>query len=260
MTDAAPAARPYAGETPEARQARRRRRFIDSGKTLFGTVGYRKTTMRGLCAHAGLTDRYFYESFASLEDLLAAVYEERVEELEAAVLAVVRSADPAAPVDTLITQGLDAFFRQAEDEETARVIWLEVLGVSPRIDALYNGVLRRFADLLLRLVRMALPHWQLPAETGPVLAMGLIGAVSETTKDWLMTGYTQPREQLVAGVAMLFQAVVYLNTPPADRLEPHGSGPYSGKKSGVTDGQVPLRTWDFSDPDGSAAVPGRGRS
>ncbi|RZU38700.1 TetR family transcriptional regulator [Fluviicoccus keumensis] len=210
MTDAAPAPRPYAGETPEARRARRRRCFIDSGKILFGTVGYRKTTMRGLCAHAGLTDRYFYESFASLEDLLAAVYEERAAELEAAVLAAVRATGPDAPLDTLIRHGLDAFFRQAEDAETARVIWLEVLGVSPRIDTLYNGVLRRFADLMLLLIRLTLPEWDVSGNTARVLAMGLIGAVSESAKDWLMTGYTQPRAELVAGVALLFEAVARL--------------------------------------------------
>jgi len=82
MTDAAPVPRPYAGETPEVRRERRRRRFIDSGKTLFGTLGYRKTTVRGLCAHAGLTDRYFYESFASLEDLLAAAVNDAVRKVE----------------------------------------------------------------------------------------------------------------------------------------------------------------------------------
>ncbi|HEX5277071.1 MAG TPA: TetR/AcrR family transcriptional regulator [Fluviicoccus sp.] len=207
MTDAAPAPRPYAGETPEARRARRRRCFIDSGKILFGTIGYRKTTVRGLCAHAGLTDRYFYESFASLEELLAAVYEERAAELEAAVLAAVRATGHDAPLDTLIRHGLDAFFRQAEDAETARVIWLEVLGVSPRIDALYNGVLRRFADLMLLLIRLTLPDWCVSGNTARVLAMGLIGAASETAKDWLMTGYAQPRAELVAGVALLFEGV-----------------------------------------------------
>lgn len=210
MTDAAPAPRPYAGETPEARRARRRRCFIDSGKILFGTVGYRKTTVRGLCAHAGLTDRYFYESFASLEDLLAAVYEERAAELEAAVVAAVRATGPDAPLDTLIRHALDAFFRQAEDAATARVIWLEVLGVSPRIDTLYNGVLRRFADLMLLLIRLTLPDWDVSGNTARVLAMGLIGAVSESAKDWLMTGYTQPRAELVAGVALLFEAVARL--------------------------------------------------
>ena len=40
---------------------------------------------------------------------------------------------------------------------------------------------------------MALPDWRLPDEVARVLSMGLIGAVSEATKDWLMTGYTQPR-------------------------------------------------------------------
>lgn len=210
MTDAVPSPRSYAGESPEVRQARRRRRFIDSGKALFGTLGYRKTTMRNLCAHAGLTDRYFYESFASLEDLLAAVYEELAGELETAVLTAVRSADRQLPVEDLIALGLDAFFRQAENAGMARVIWLEVLGVSPRIDALYNGVLRRFADMLLMLVRMALPDWHMPDEVARVLSMGLIGAVSEATKDWLMTGYTQPRAGLVAGIGLIFEGVVGL--------------------------------------------------
>lgn len=211
MSESAPSPRSYAGESPEVRQARRRRRFLDSGKVLFGETGYRKTTMRSLCAHAGLTDRYFYESFGSLEDLLAAVYEECARALEAAVLAAVRAASPGMPVEQLIARGLDAFFRQAEDAAMARIIWLEVLGVSPRIDALYNGVLRRFADLLLMLVRAALPDWRLSPETGRVLSMGLIGAVSETTKDWLMTGYAQPREQLVAGVGLLFEGILRLH-------------------------------------------------
>ena len=90
------------------------------------------------------------------------------------------------------------------------MIWLEVLGVSPRIDALYNGVLRRFADLMLLLIRLTLPDWDVSGNTARVLAMGLIGAVSESAKDWLMTGYTQPRAELVAGVALLFEAVARL--------------------------------------------------
>src|SRR3569623_2122422 len=66
--------RPYGGLAKAERVAPRRARFIAAGIELFGTQGFRGATVRGICAAAGLTDRYFYESFASLEALLAEVY------------------------------------------------------------------------------------------------------------------------------------------------------------------------------------------
>src|ERR1700760_3307724 len=70
----AASARPYGGLAMAERVAARRARFVEAGVELFGTQGFRGATVRGVCAAAGLTDRYFYESFATLEALLAAVY------------------------------------------------------------------------------------------------------------------------------------------------------------------------------------------
>src|ERR1700760_2964539 len=70
----AASARSYGGLAREERVAARRARFIEAGVELFGTHGFRGATVRGVCAAAGLTDRYFYESFPTLEALLAAVY------------------------------------------------------------------------------------------------------------------------------------------------------------------------------------------
>lgn len=56
-----------------------------AGLELFGTVGYRATTVRMLCKQAGLIDRYFYKNFTDTEDLLAAVYTESVDRIEAEV-------------------------------------------------------------------------------------------------------------------------------------------------------------------------------
>ena len=61
--------RPYAGASREARERARRERIIAAGIELFGTVGYRAATVGAVCETAGLNKRYFYESFATLEDL-----------------------------------------------------------------------------------------------------------------------------------------------------------------------------------------------
>ena len=67
--------RRYRGVSEAARQAERRQRFIEAGLTVFGSRGYHSSTVRSICSEAGLTERYFYESFANSEDLLCVVYE-----------------------------------------------------------------------------------------------------------------------------------------------------------------------------------------
>ncbi len=80
--------------------------------------------MRALCAEAGLTDRYFYESFGSIEDLLVAVYEELMGEMQARIMAALQAAGPGQSPEALVDTGLDAFFQQVEDTAAASVIWL----------------------------------------------------------------------------------------------------------------------------------------
>ena len=199
--------RSYAGLAPEERVARRRQQFIDAGRQLFGTIGYRKTTVRLLCAEAGLTDRYFYESFPSIEALLVTVYQGLIDELERSMLvALATRAD--GDLDARVREALDAIFRAAEDPLLARIVWIEILGVSPGAEAVYNVTLRRFAELLFSLAKALVPAWPVPDAVARSACMGLIGAVSESVKDWLHGGYEQPREVLVEGMLMLFAGVV----------------------------------------------------
>lgn len=199
--------RSYAGISPEARVARRRQQFIEAGRQLFGTVGYRKTTVRLLCAEAGLTDRYFYESFDSIEALLVAVYGGLIDDLERSILMTL-AGDPDGGLEARMRCGLDALFRTAEDPLLSRIIWIEILGVSPGAEAVYNVSLRRFADLLYGLSRLLMPEPGLPEPVARTACMGLIGAVSETAKDWLHAGYQQPREVLVEGMMQLFRGLL----------------------------------------------------
>lgn len=76
--------------------------------------------MRAL-RQAGLTDRYFYESFETIEDLLVAVYEELMGEMQGRIVAALQAAGPGRDADSLIDIGLDAFFRQVENSAAARL-------------------------------------------------------------------------------------------------------------------------------------------
>jgi AcrR family transcriptional regulator len=94
VTDSAPAStRIYGGVTAERRRERRRQRLVDAGLELFGTRGVAAVGIVDICAEAGLTKRYFYESFASIDELASAVFERVTDRLvEQVVPAIVAGA------------------------------------------------------------------------------------------------------------------------------------------------------------------------
>jgi AcrR family transcriptional regulator len=78
-TPAAPSAglvRPYRGVSALDRVASRRERLLAAGLELFGTRGIAAVGVGDICTEAGLTKRYFYESFPSIEALAEAVFDE----------------------------------------------------------------------------------------------------------------------------------------------------------------------------------------
>src|ERR1700685_3533754 len=80
-----PAPRPYRGVSATDRRDQRRQRLIDAGLQLFGTRGVAAVGIVDVCAEAGLTKRYFYENFASIDKLADAVFEHVIGNLVAAV-------------------------------------------------------------------------------------------------------------------------------------------------------------------------------
>ncbi|ELB89079.1 TetR family transcriptional regulator, partial [Rhodococcus wratislaviensis IFP 2016] len=67
------APRKWRGREPADRRAARRAALIEAGLQIMGTEGTAATTMRATCRQAGLTERYFYESFDNREALLVAL-------------------------------------------------------------------------------------------------------------------------------------------------------------------------------------------
>lgn len=215
--------RTYGGESLADRQAKRRQKFMAAGHALFGTVGFRQTTVRLLCKQAELTDRYFYESFDSIEDLLVAVYQDAIGHLQQQVLDAVMAELATQHVERMIDQGLEAFFAAAECPQTARIVWLEVLGVSPRIDQAYNSALRNFSQLFSQFTLSVYPNIAMTPEEIQILAIGAIGAVSQATMAWLLSDYQASRQTMIKSIKpILMGLVLYVqqqsSNPAASRL------------------------------------------
>lgn len=200
-----PATRRYRGASAEQRQHERRAKLLDAGLKVYGDIGYHAATVRGICHEAGLTERYFYESFANSEDLLCAVYEQVIatqrERMVAAIATVVP--DHAA----MIRAGLTAFLAFVQESPaSARVQFLEVLGVSPRVDQLYRRAIETFAQLLRGLSEgNSTLARNVDMDT---LSVGLVGAMVGIGSRWMLSGFAQPLDDVVTTSHIIFSGVM----------------------------------------------------
>lgn len=201
--------RKYAGEADSVRAGRRRLRLLESGLELFGTRGYRATTVRELCSWAQISHRTFYQEFSSTEDLLVAVYESCLDRL----IGVVGAAIPLDAEDLAgaIRRCVDAFLAEIQaDPRLARVVWFEVLGVSERVEGTYLGRMEEFTRLFSGLLdALALPPRVSPAARTVILRV-LTGGISHVSMVWVKQDFEEPRAQIAGAIVELLEACMAL--------------------------------------------------
>ena len=193
-----PEGRRYAGADADLRRERRRAELIASGLELFGTEGFRAVSVKKVCDHAGLTQRYFYESFADRSALLAGVYEDCVAFARSAVLNAAGSAGGSAAgspgrggaaddVPAGARAALGAFIGAlAENPRRARVMLVEVVGVDQDLERLRLTAIHGWADLILMLARGE----ERSGRAERLASIALVGAVTQLLVDWY-TSHTQ---------------------------------------------------------------------
>ena len=172
--------RDYDGKTAAERVAERRQQLIDAGRVLFGEHGYAGTSIRAVLRQAGLRDRYFGENFADLDALLAAVYDQIVDE----EVAGCRAAIDATPGGSEGGRAMvDAMARSLEaDPGRARIKLREVISGGPRARQQRQVGFHKFAALVAELLPPAGPD---KAQEQQLLAVGIVAATNELLMAWL---------------------------------------------------------------------------
>jgi AcrR family transcriptional regulator len=207
MMSGTPPARRYGGKSLEQRREERRSRLLDAGLELFGTQGFQRTTIEQLCATARLNPRYFYEQFATREELLGAVYERHVQAVAAQVVAALERA-PAEPAGRL-RAGLEAFLEASlADERAARINYFEVVGVSAELERKRRGVLADYAELIAAQLARFPGAAQTRLGEPRLAAVALTGATDGLIIDWLAGERRNDREAIIATLLDIFGSVL----------------------------------------------------
>jgi AcrR family transcriptional regulator len=218
MAPLAQAPRRYRGLTAAERRAQRRELLLEAGLELFGTQGYTNTSVRAISAAASLNSRYFYESFADREALLRAVYEQIVQELARAAREATAGANT---IEQIARAGIGTTWAiLTGDRRKARVLAIEVVGVSDRMERLRRDYRHAFADILVaNSFSVAPPGVKLRFD--PVLnARAMTGAAMEVLVDWINGDVEAEIDEIVEQLTQLFTAAAIAGTVGAEGLPP----------------------------------------
>jgi AcrR family transcriptional regulator len=185
---------------------------MEAGLELFGTLGYANTSIRAVSVAASMNSRYFYESFSSREDLLYCVYERIVREI---VLAATEATAKADTIEGQARAGLRAGWTiLAEDRRKARIVALEVVGVSDRLERLRRRIRHELADLTARNAQ-SLAGSGMPLQLDPVLTTrSLIGGVVDVLVDWINGDVDASADEIVEHFTQMFTAVTKAAVAP----------------------------------------------
>jgi AcrR family transcriptional regulator len=142
--------RVWGGMTPTEREQRRREQFLAAGLEVFGERGWAASTVLDVCRAARLSQRYFYEQFASREALFLAVVDRAAEQIEAVVeaAAVAPGPTPQERAEGVLRALADHF---AADPRTVRVTLVESLA-TPQFRARRAALVETFSTLAARLM------------------------------------------------------------------------------------------------------------
>src|SRR4029079_19719490 len=125
---------------------------------VFTTHGFHAAKVRDVSREAGLTERYFYESFADKEALLVATAEGIVADFLAA------AAPSLALISTDFEAAIDGAARAVisslnDDPRRARLLLVEIVGVSPKVEDRRRIVIGSLTDVLRNAAATGLGDW-----------------------------------------------------------------------------------------------------
>lgn len=175
----------YRGSNVGERRAQRRRLLIEAATEVYGRNGYRHSGVKQVCEAAGLTQRYFYESFSHSDQLLIACYEQAARRVREHNMAAAESAgsDPRERSRAM----LHAYFTMLkENPNLARLLLVDIRGISPEVDRAIEDALHASSEDMTR--ALAQPGQQFDE----MLQAGILGGVIHIALYWMASGYAQP--------------------------------------------------------------------
>lgn len=197
---------------------RRRAQLMAAGRSLFAVYGYARTSVEDLCAAAHVQVLDFYREFESRESLLVDLYDE-------VVMAGIRASEAeltAEGMDTCSTEErvrrlFDAFVQVVtQDPQSARVAFVEVLGVSREMDDHLTAWRSVWVEFLTSEVERAAERGHRSGGDLPVVVRVLTRSIDELLAHHGRRPRQVPPEWLTSELTRLSLAMIGAATVPEE--------------------------------------------
>ncbi len=206
---AATVTRRYGGMDAAERRRERQRKLVDAGMEMFGKKGYHLSTVRDLCTEAGLTERYFYESFSTLGECFDAVYADLRTQLQQRIMAAVLKQGMVnqAPMDMGQSTLRAWYVFMHEDPRRARIMLIDAVSVSDTGMRGAESAVLEFSGMLKTFITMMYPDLANSGFDLNVIAAALSGASIYIAKDWIRSGFKMSVDEVLRHNMALFHSL-----------------------------------------------------
>lgn len=195
--------RSYGGKTGGERVAERRAQLVDATIAVLSASGEAHATMTAICAAAGLTERYFYESFASLDDAKLAALDSVCEEILALATATVQETVDESP-EARVHAVMEAFVRWVSDDRAKAGVAVIQASANPRMRARRSELLAVFAEFVAGEAAELYGDEAWPMDRARVHGLVYIAGFAELVASWLSGDVKLTGDELVEAAEGLF--------------------------------------------------------
>lgn len=198
--------RPHQGKSAEQRITERRKILIATAYQLIKTQLWREVSINQLCQRAGLNKRYFYESFAQLDDVVDAVYDDLQQNLIAHVVEAIQVGYQAQLSKQAFAERVLGSVVEflTQDAEHLRILFSD-FSESP---VLIKSRHRVMQQCIHALTEYAFLHYQTEKKDEPLVQLTaslLIGGTIQILRDWLNGQPEVSKTTLIAELALLWR-------------------------------------------------------
>ncbi len=205
MRPVASSERSYGGKSAEQRVRERRRRLVEATVRVLAERGEARTTMTAICAEAGLTERYFYESFARREDAMLAALDHVCDRIAADAVQVLEGTP--GPPDARVHAVMTSFVDLVEHDPALGMVAVVHSAATPELRARRHELVGVFADLVAREAEELYGDRAWPRERARTHGLVWIAGFAELLAAWLTGELQVERDELIQVAGDLFAAV-----------------------------------------------------
>tara|TARA_Y100000782_G_scaffold115436_1_gene158397 strand:- start:1200 stop:1799 length:600 start_codon:yes stop_codon:yes gene_type:complete len=187
------------GMSMSERKAWRRKQLLEAAIQTYGQKGFDQTTVKDVCLSAGLTERYFYESFTNRDELLMAAFEQVSDALFQQITEIESN---GASKEQLINAMLKTYFKGHLDfPQGAKLFACEMQSHRNKegVETIYQEFLNRYGVLMAKILKLE--------KRNKVLEYGILGGVLEITRFWINEDFKTDIDEIVPTAAKLFEVL-----------------------------------------------------